>query len=139
MSVFHEPTELLEITEAECLELLGTRRVGRVGFVDGGQPLILPVNYAVDGSSIVFRTAAGTKLSAIPQTKVAFEVDDIDDATGEGWDVLVLGDAEEITDSLDSRSEQLRSLPIPSYAPGARWHRVRIAATGVSGRRIVAR
>ncbi len=36
--------ELEEIPEAECWELLGQRRMGRIGIVVGGRPQIFPVN-----------------------------------------------------------------------------------------------
>src|SRR3954452_5292991 len=100
MSVFHSRTELVELGPEECLRLLRTRQVGRVAFVADGQPLILPVNYAVDAATIVFRTDRGTKLAAMPLTRVAFEADDIDEVGAQGWDVVVQGHADDITDSI---------------------------------------
>ena len=48
----------------ECLRLLRGRRVGRVGIVVAGEPLILPVNYAVLDETM----AEGTPLTLATQT-----------------------------------------------------------------------
>ena len=48
----------------ECRRRLQAAKVGRVSFVDQGEPVILPVNHALDGEAVVFRTAAGSKLTA---------------------------------------------------------------------------
>ncbi len=41
-------TRVHELTRAEALELLQLHsRVGRLGFIVDGQPLILPVNYLI--------------------------------------------------------------------------------------------
>src|SRR3954454_19095780 len=129
MSVFHSRTELVELGQEEGLRLLRTRSVGRVAFVAAGHPLILPVNYAIDAATIVIRTDRGTKLAAMPLTRVAFEVDDIDEAGAQGWDVVVQGHADDITDSIDRRSEVLRSIPIDTFAPGMKWHWIGISPT----------
>src|SRR5947207_6690618 len=101
MSVFHNRAEMFEINRDECLQLLAGRRVGRIAFVADGQPLVFPVNYALDDETIVFRSDKGTKLTHAPLTKVAFEIDAIDETNGEGWDVVVQGHADDITDALD--------------------------------------
>ena len=139
MAAFHNRSELFEISREECLQLLASRRVGRIAFVADGQPLVFPVNYGLDGDMVVFRSDEGTKLTHAPLTKVAFEVDDIDEANGEGWDVVVQGHADDITDALDEHSEVLRDLPIHPFPPGLKWHWVRIVPTAITGRRIVAR
>jgi len=56
----HAGLDVLE--REECLRLLGEEVVGRLGFVDLGQPLILPVNFELDGDVVVFRSAESTKL-----------------------------------------------------------------------------
>ena len=60
----------VEILDAdECWALLRSIRVGRLAMCADGRPLIFPVNYVVDGRSIVFRTAPGTKLAAAPRSR----------------------------------------------------------------------
>jgi nitroimidazol reductase NimA-like FMN-containing flavoprotein (pyridoxamine 5'-phosphate oxidase superfamily) len=138
MTNFMPSSRLEEIGREECLELLARKRVGRVAVVDGEQPYIFPVNYAIDGETVVFRTAAGTKLDLSSWAKVAFEVDEIDDSNESGgWDVLVVGRAADITSSLDARAEELRHLDIDPWAPGLKDHFVRIVPTEVTGRRLV--
>lgn len=54
----------------------------------------MPVNFALDGERILFRTREGSKLVAIRAgTVVGFEVDEIDASTGAGWSVTVIGEA----------------------------------------------
>jgi len=53
--------QLLEVLdERQCQVLLSPRGIGRIAFSVDGVPEIFPVNYAADGSTIVFRTAEGT-------------------------------------------------------------------------------
>ena len=84
-----------EIDVAECWRLLGTQPVGRVAVIVGQYPLVFPVNYALDGMHIVFRTGVGTKLWAIDRSNVTFEVDELDLASRSGWSVMVRGAAHE--------------------------------------------
>ena len=65
-------------------------------------PEIYPVNHAVDGRSIVFRTDPGTKLHGLLRSPaVCFEVDAADPSDGTGWSVLVKGRAVEVRDPHD--------------------------------------
>jgi hypothetical protein len=74
------------------LELLSSQSVGRVAFVLDGRPVILPVNYAVDGWTIVFRTTHGGKLVAASSgALVAFEADSFDRQNRVGWSVVARG------------------------------------------------
>jgi nitroimidazol reductase NimA-like FMN-containing flavoprotein (pyridoxamine 5'-phosphate oxidase superfamily) len=45
--------------------------------VEDGQPPIFPVNFAVDGDTVVFRADPGTKLAPASSGRVAFEVDQV--------------------------------------------------------------
>jgi uncharacterized protein len=60
---------------AECLNLLATAQVGRLALLVDGRPEILPVNYALDGDAVQFRTAEDSVLTNAALTEVAFEVD----------------------------------------------------------------
>ena len=82
------------LSDGECFELLRGEQVGRLAVAIGPHPDIFPVNYVVDGRSIVFRTLEGTKLAASVLTPaVAFEVDGIIEASDEAWSVVVKGRA----------------------------------------------
>lgn len=128
-------TDIEILSEAECLELLRSRRVGRIALTDRGQPLIFPVNYATDDRAIVFRTAPGMKLTEAPMSQVAFEIDEVDTAAGTAWSVVVQGVAYEITSALDHLSERLRELVVEPMAPGERHNWVAVVRREISGRR----
>ncbi len=88
----------------ECLQLLDTHlpKVGRLGIVSDGRPDVLPVNYAVVGGEVVFRTGLGEKLAvAVDGAPVAFEVDAIDQSWQEGWSVVVHGHAQLLHDDAE--------------------------------------
>src|SRR4051812_4999557 len=87
----HTGLEVLE--RHECYEHLAHEHLGRLGVCIGGQPLVLPVNYALDGVDIVFRSAAGTKVALATGRDVAFEIDGHDRYRHGGWSVLVVGTA----------------------------------------------
>jgi len=122
----------------DCFGLLGSEPVGRIGFLAGGEVIILPVNFLVDGQDVVFRTAPGSKLSSIEVGHyVGFEADAYDPATETGWSVLVSGLAEIVDDEADAA--RLNALGLRSWGGGAAelvW--VRIRPSSVSGRRIPA-
>jgi nitroimidazol reductase NimA-like FMN-containing flavoprotein (pyridoxamine 5'-phosphate oxidase superfamily) len=129
---------LYGLTPDECLRLLKTVPVGRVGVTVDALPAILPVNFVVSDGTIVFRTVLGSKLDAATAGMVvAFEADHYGTDTDRwGWSVLVRGVAEEITDPTEL--EHARSLPLESWALDGRADRyVKIAPTIISGRRII--
>lgn len=95
MDLDRHGTELLP--QAECLELLRSKGIGRLGLSIGSLPVVHPVNFAADGDRVFFRTGIGSKLSAaVRRAVVCLEVDDIDDTGTAGWSVLVTGRAEEL-------------------------------------------
>jgi hypothetical protein len=59
----------------------------------------------------------------------------VDTASGVAWSVLVQGIAYEITDTLDSLSERLRTLVVAPMAPGERGSWVAVLRREISGRR----
>ena len=54
-------TGLVELSTAECWELLEANGTGRVAVSVGTTPDIFPVSYLVRDGEIVIRTEAGTK------------------------------------------------------------------------------
>ena len=121
----------------ECFRLLSSQTVGRLGFLVGDQPLVLPVNFAVVRDVVVFRTGRGSKLAAALGKKVAFEVDEVDVDAGDGWSVVVQGVAEEITHADHWFDEALRRGAAPSWVSGGNDHYVRIIPQVISGRRLL--
>ena len=134
-----ESAATLETLDAdECYRLLRTHEIGRLGVNAEHHPLIFPVNYAMDGTTIVVRTSPGTKLSAAAGKNVTFEVDDIDRRTRSGWSVLVRGQAEEVGEEhRPGLVARTYATGVEPWAPGEHGHWVRIIPHFVSGRRIV--
>lgn len=127
--------DLEELSEQECERLLASRDLGRVAIVADGRPEIFPVNYAFADGVVVFRTGEGLKLERSPMAVVAFETDGIDEENGLAWSVMVQGTAQNITNTIDTRSEQLRHLSLSTAAPGERSYWLGIYVTHISGRR----
>ena len=126
---------LRTLSPAECFELLERGGIGRVGFASANGIMMLPVNYAVTGKAVIFRTAPDTLLAAYAEGQVSFEVDSLDEARREGWSVLVHGHAHKVTDA--RAVKQLEDgMHLEPWAGGARDVYVRIAPTRISGRRI---
>ncbi len=136
MLLIDDRTGLERLTRDECVELLRGAQVGRLAVVANARPLIFPVNYAMDGEVVVFRTAAGTKFdAAVREMAVAFEVDEFDRDARAGWSVLVSGRAEEVVS--ESHLARLKNLPLRPWATGEKDNWLVITATAITGRRIV--
>jgi len=120
-----------ELSREDCLALLGLHRVGRLAVaVADSSPLVVPVNYLLDGEVVVFRSGVGSKLQALRGTPVSFQLDEFDEAHRSGWSVLVRGSAYEAT------HWESEHLILPTWAPGDKGHWIRIVPTAISGRRI---
>ena len=133
--------EFAEIDRDWCLEMLvaASGGVGRIA-VSVSPPMVRPVNYAFDErtQSVVFRSALGSKLrEGLSSGTAAFEIDGTDPVERAGWSVIVVGEAEEVTDPAEI--DRLEGFELEPWAPGLRTHWVRIRATSASGRRIVDR
>lgn len=126
----------LEVLERrECLELLASHPVGRVAVVLGSSPLIFPVNYALDGDSIVFRSDEGSKLAGARNGfHMSFEIDGIDDDERRGWSVVVNGVGREVVDATELA--RMKTLDLHPWSPGAKGHWIRIRPETMTGRRL---
>jgi nitroimidazol reductase NimA-like FMN-containing flavoprotein (pyridoxamine 5'-phosphate oxidase superfamily) len=129
---------LSAMERAECLSLLGRGEVGRLAVVDGGQPIVFPVNYVMSGEWPVFRTAPGTKLRAGTGRPVCFEVDELDRGTHTGWSVVVVGWLEEVTVFDPADYAALSALGVAPWADGERPHIMRVVPRRITGRRVAA-
>ncbi|MDT0168642.1 pyridoxamine 5'-phosphate oxidase family protein [Pseudarthrobacter sp. BRE9] len=118
----------------ECWALLRTVSVGRLAVLVDGRPDIFPVNYTVDGGTLVFRTGQGTKLSAASgDAAVAVEADGVDPETSLAWSVVIKGTAA-LVKSTEDVLETSRLYLFPWQA-GKKDAFVRITPDSVSGRR----
>jgi nitroimidazol reductase NimA-like FMN-containing flavoprotein (pyridoxamine 5'-phosphate oxidase superfamily) len=135
-----EETGSLDVIPVEeCYDLLTRHEVGRIGVIAERHPLIIPVNYGMDGRTIVIRTHPGSTLAAADHANVTFEVDDIDRRTRTGWSVLVRGLAEEVgPEHRADLVERTHAAAVQPWAPGEHGNWLRIIPHAVTGRRIVA-
>lgn len=126
----------LEVLSAdECWALLASTPIGRVAFVDAGEPSVFPVTHAVQGHTIVFRSGSGTKLEAAAMAQpLAFEVDGWDEEQRSGWSVLARGVGETVYDDDVTASFGAVAKPWLDAAASGTWVRIRV--DDVSGRRI---
>jgi uncharacterized protein len=131
-STDHAGLEVLPFEE--CLRLLASVPVGRVGFIADGELVILPVNHVVDGHNVAFRTAYGSKLSAADgQNLATFEADHYNEQTQSGWSVIVTGRAEVVDAEADVQRLTRYGLH-PWVTAGQHPFWIRIRPTSVSGR-----
>ena len=121
----------------ECQERLKATPVGRVALVHAGEPVVFPVNHAMDGVDVVFRTLWGSKLRAAEDAgTVAFEVDGYDTVTETGWSVIVKGTAEVVYEDEDTnRYDRMRLRSWADTAEAGFW--VRIRPIEVTGREVL--
>jgi uncharacterized protein len=128
--------ELMELDKAECLRLLAEKMIGRIVFTDSALPAAQPVTYLLDGAEVVFRTGAGSKLTAATRgAVVAFQVDEIDTSTRTGWTVLGVGEAYEVR--VPRRLAELdERMPAP-WPPNRTAHTIAIPLQRLTGRQLV--
>jgi nitroimidazol reductase NimA-like FMN-containing flavoprotein (pyridoxamine 5'-phosphate oxidase superfamily) len=128
------------LDERECLQLIGAGRLGRLGYTGRYGPAVLPVLYKLHQKSIVFRTIQDTFTEedlrtgiAHAEYQVAFEVDQYDPETLDGWVVLVVGPAHH----LDTEAERapIISAGDDPWPEAESEHLVRVQPTRISGRR----
>jgi nitroimidazol reductase NimA-like FMN-containing flavoprotein (pyridoxamine 5'-phosphate oxidase superfamily) len=127
----HSGIEILD--SDECRRLLAQNEVGRVAVIIGATPMILPVNYALDGDAIVFHTMQGSRLD-VGQGHAAFEVDNFDRVCRSGWSVLVTGHLEEVSWYQAKDMERVQALPVETWAPGERNMWMRLRPSYITGR-----
>ena len=123
------------VTLVDCYRLLSPGGIGRIAFTAAGGIMILPVNFALIGGSIVLKTGAGSMIAAHGDDAVSFEADHFDEVLGQGWSVLVHGIAHCIRQpgELAHVREEQRPQPWPA---GERDLFVRIVPDRITGRRI---
>lgn len=130
--MFTDENPITVLGRSESWELLRRRTVGRIAASVAGQPDIFPINYYADDSSILFRTAPGTKLLEVTINGfLAFETDLYDPY--EAWSVVVKGVATVLEKQADVYAAE--ALPLRSWLPTLKPVFVRILPTEVTGRR----
>jgi nitroimidazol reductase NimA-like FMN-containing flavoprotein (pyridoxamine 5'-phosphate oxidase superfamily) len=129
---------ITKLMPLECRRLIAAGGIGRIAFGTTSGPVVLPVNFAVVAGTIVIRTGEGTMIDGHADEQVAFEVDHIDEALGQGWSVLVRGMAHRVAHPAELQNVR-REATISPWAGGDRDVYVRIVPDTITGRRIEGR
>jgi len=118
------------LDEGACWAFLGTEEFGRLAFRMADEVHIVPINYAVEGGTLLFRTAPGDKLLAVALGgEVAFEADRIQDERATS--VVVRGRARILPEDEAHRAERVS---LRSWVGEHKYDVVEIAPEHVSGR-----
>jgi uncharacterized protein len=126
----------VDLSREDCSRLLSAGVVGRVAIGTPTGPHIIPVNYTVDGESILLRTSAYSLLGTYGRNEqLCFEVDQFDHDLERGWSVVVRGRASFVDDS-NELAEISRTWTSPPWAAGQRHLIVRIPWSEVTGRQL---
>lgn len=122
---------ITDLTVEECWEELRRQEFGRLAFRLGDEVHITPINYAVDGETLLFRTAEGGKLlGVVMHHDVAFEIDRYDDEHAQS--VILRGPARVLEEDEAHRAE---NVPLRPWVDTLKFNVVEIAPTELSGRR----
>ena len=131
-------TRIQTLDRDRCLELLRDDEIGRLAVLADGGPLIFPVNYRMDGESVVFRTDPGLKLDQGVRSHGCFEIDHFDRTSRSGWSVVVAGRLEEVTHYESRTWDRIHELPVDPWAGGTKDHWVRLIPSRITGRLVPA-
>ncbi|MGK9147790.1 pyridoxamine 5'-phosphate oxidase family protein [Plantibacter flavus] len=128
----NDATPVSVLDEHDSWARLASTSIGRLAVSVAGRPDIFPINYTVDGRSIVIRTNPGDKLVELTINEhVAIEVDHYDDA--EAWSVVVKGTAAQLEHGAEI--DVAERLALTTLVPITTAVFVRITPTSVHGRR----
>lgn len=117
----------------DCWALLEGADIARIAWQAPDGIALVPVNYAVDGGSLWFRTDPGTSLARqCDGTDLVVEVDRIEPDGRGAWSVVVRGTAE-LVDPL-AVPDTLMDMRVWPVSPHSKFVRVRPDA--VTGRRL---
>ncbi|MDH2416898.1 pyridoxamine 5'-phosphate oxidase family protein [Nocardioides sp. CER19] len=119
-----------ELTLDECWDFLATQELGRLAFRLTDDVHLVPVNYAVDGRTLLFRTAPGTKLVGVELGgSVAFEVDEVDGETARS--VVIRGRARRLEEPDEYRAD---NIALHVWVDTPKYFVVELAPDEITGR-----
>jgi nitroimidazol reductase NimA-like FMN-containing flavoprotein (pyridoxamine 5'-phosphate oxidase superfamily) len=120
------------LTDEECWDFLASQELGRLAYRLLGELDIVPVNYAVDDGTLLFRTDAGSKLLGVElDATVAFEVDEVAGETARS--VVVRGRARRLGEAEEHRADQV---PLHTWVDTPKYYVVEVRPDEVSGREL---
>jgi hypothetical protein len=131
----NESVHRSEIPAWDCYQLLDEHRTGRLGIIEHGYPIAIPVSYRLAGTPserrIVIRTAPNTTIAQY-EGRASLEIDQIDEQDKSAWSVIARGTLHRLY------GDEAFPDPQPWLIVGRQqWLALDVVA--VSGRRFVAR
>jgi uncharacterized protein len=124
-----------EMSIEECWGHLEDEEFGRLAFRLVDEVHIVPVNFVVDGRTLLFRTAAGSKLlAAALSSEVAFEIDRREESSA--WSVVVRGHLRRLE---EDEQHRLDAMPEHSWIPTRRDEVIDLVPEAVTGRKFLLR
>jgi uncharacterized protein len=127
--------ELTLVDRRESLRLLASVPVGRLIFTVNALPTVRLMNFVLVDGLIVIRTADDSAVARkVHDTVVAFEADELDNATCSGWSVTVIGRAALVADP--GMAARYRTVPLVPWASGPRDTFLTITTELAEGRRV---
>jgi uncharacterized protein len=122
------------LAREQCLDLLEANHLGRVAWQAADLPQILPVTYAMHHGSVYFRTTPGGILSELARpTRVALEVDELDQQTRSGWSIVLHGRTSAVSEP-DALADLWAADSLVPWAGGNRTLFICIRPDRLSGR-----
>lgn len=130
--------QMLELTGAECWQLLRSVSLGPIVFTWHAMLAIRPVNRLVEDEAIIVRSHLGSAIvaraAADDGAVVCYEADELDPVRHTGWNVIVTGMARLVRDpAAITRYEQL----LEPWAAGQMDYVIAIKPQVITGIRLV--
>jgi nitroimidazol reductase NimA-like FMN-containing flavoprotein (pyridoxamine 5'-phosphate oxidase superfamily) len=118
------------LSAEQCWDMLRQEEFGRLAFRLADEIHITPINSAVDGSALLFRTAEGEKLLGVAMgSEVAFEIDRYGAESARS--VVVRGTARLLEEDEAHRAE---NVPLRTWVGEVKYNVVQILPNVVTGR-----
>ena len=128
---FHDDAQVL--SESQCQDLLASQDFGRLSLAMRALPVIMPVNYAYLGGSIILGMADGPARRAIAAGNIIALGVDSGPRNDTFWTVLAIGPASEITDP--SQTTELQHMALTDLTGSPAEHFLQLQPDIITGYR----
>jgi nitroimidazol reductase NimA-like FMN-containing flavoprotein (pyridoxamine 5'-phosphate oxidase superfamily) len=131
MTIPTDENPVVELTIEECWDLLEGEEFGRLAYRLVDEVHLVPINYATDGQTLLFRTGSGNKLlAAALHSDVALEIDWHDDVAA--WSVVARGRLRRLG---EDEAHRVEALPLHPWVPTLKYDVIELVPEVVTGRR----
>lgn len=115
---------ILEMTHAECIDLLSLERIGRLACCKDDAPYVVPITFTLDSNHLYSFSLTGQKIEWMRANPVVCVLVDRLTAHGDWSSVIVYGRFEELPDQIGTKHTRERAWSLLSthanwWEPGA--------------------